>query len=128
MICAENTSFAARVWDLGAGDTFRGRTVSTIRGVVGLAHNPVAIISFAGHNDHPARCPAAYSETLQHGDEVSMRARDWIRFHGLREGDAVDLQQLRSEVTAASINPHSPTMNCLDDPYQLPFTLAVSSA
>lgn len=128
MICAKNTSCSARIWDLGAGDTFRGRTVATIRGVVGLAHNPVAIIFFAGDDDHPARCAAAYSDTLQHGDEMSMRARNWIRCHGLREGDAVDLQRLRSEVTAAGNNSHNPTMNCLGDPYQLSFTLAVSPA
>ena len=81
MVSMKNSSCAARIWDLGAGDTFRGRTVATIRGIVGLAHNPVAIIFFAGDNDHPARCAAAYSEALQHGDEVSMRvSRDRGRY------------------------------------------------
>lgn len=128
MICTKNSSYGARVWDLGAGDTFRGRTVATIRGVVGLAHNPVAIISFSEDDDHPARCAAAYTETLLHGDEVSMRARDWIRRHKLREGDAVDLQLLRSEVTATSTSSHSQTINCMNYPYQSSFTLADISA
>lgn len=89
-----------RIWDLVPGDTFRGRTIAAIRGVVGLAANPVAVICFCEEDHHPARYPAAYSETLQHGDDIALCARRWVRCHGLHEGDAVDLQLVRSQVTA----------------------------
>ena len=89
--------FVARIWDLAAGDTFRGRTITAIHGVVGLAHHPVAVIYFPD-TDHPARILATHSEALQHSGEITLRARAWIRAHGLGEGDPVDLAVLRSDV------------------------------
>jgi hypothetical protein len=87
-----------RMWDLGPGDTLHGRTIAAVQGVVGLASNPVAIIFFQGNDTHPARFPAAYPEALQHGDDIARGARRWIQGHQLHEGDAVDLQLLRSQV------------------------------
>lgn len=92
-----------RIWDLTTGDTFRGRTVTAIHGVVGLAYHPVAVIYFSG-TDHPARICATHSETLQHSGGITLRARDWIRNRGLSEGDPVDLATLRSEVLTTALN------------------------
>lgn len=93
-----------RVWDLIPGEVFRGRTIVAVRGEVGLASNPVAVISFAEDDPRPSRIPAAHSEFIQYCDEVATRARHWVRNHGLREGDAVDLASLRLDVT----NPFTP--------------------
>lgn len=91
-----------RIWDLEPGDTLHGRTVAAVRGVVGLASHPVAVITFQGDDTHPARFPAAYPDGLQHGDDIALRARRWISCRRLPEGTAVDLQLLRSEVMETS--------------------------
>ncbi|MFI7482067.1 hypothetical protein ACH9EU_06570 [Kocuria sp. M1R5S2] len=92
----------ARVWDLDIGMSFRGRVVSAIRGEVGLAHHPVALIFFGDGGEQPTRISAIYSETLQHSSRILPCARRWIQSQGLREGDALDLSLLRSEVLSAA--------------------------
>lgn len=98
MVSTMNSLHSPRIWELGVGDVFRGRTIAAVQGVVGFAHNPVAIIFFSEADGCPVRVPAAYRENLQHCDEIMLRARHWVRVHGLKEGDAVDLGLLRSEV------------------------------
>lgn len=87
-----------RVWDLQPGDTFRGKIIHDIYGLVGIAHNPVAVLTFREGESRPAKFPAAYAENMQHGDEVAHRARHWICAHNFHEGDGVNLRVLRSEV------------------------------
>lgn len=87
-----------RAWDLKAGDFFRGRTVAAVQGLVGLAHNPLAIIFFSEENAPPIRVPATHADAIQHTDEITLRARIWVRERRLREGDMVDLNILRHEV------------------------------
>lgn len=87
-----------RVWDFKKGDTYRGRRIATIQGVVGLANNPVAIFSFDEEGTHTLRFPAAYAENMQHGDAVVTRARCWVRSRGLGEGSTIDLDVLRAAV------------------------------
>lgn len=91
----ENTIPVTRIWDLVPGAHFRGHTITAIEGVVGLGHNPVAVLFFSGV-DRPAKIAASHSESLQHSDEVTLRAREWIRCHGLGEGDAIDLREIRA--------------------------------
>ncbi|MFI7581143.1 hypothetical protein [Kocuria kalidii] len=91
-----------RVWDLKPGDTFRGRTIVTIDGEVGLANNPVAVIFYEGCN-HSVRISAVHSDVVQGYDPIRFRARAWIHQHGLHEGDAVDIQLLRGEVLDSAL-------------------------
>ncbi|MFF0990866.1 hypothetical protein [Kocuria nitroreducens] len=94
-----------RAWDLAPGDTFHGRTIAAVHGMVGLALSPVAVFSFTEDSrEHraQARIGAAHCETHQHYDEIMLSARAWVRTHGLREGDALDLHRLRTEVMAAA--------------------------
>ncbi len=90
-----------RVWDLHPGDRVHGRTIVAVRGVVGLASSPVAVLSLKG--DDPAhtaqiRIGAAHPDVETGCDDVRRAARAWVRGHGLREGEAVDLDRLRTEV------------------------------
>lgn len=94
-----------RAWDLRPGDVFHGRTIVSVRGEVGLGSSPVAVLSLTGENPaHPVqtRVGAAHPDTDYGCDAVWLAARAWVRTHGLREGDAVDLDELRSEVMSAS--------------------------
>lgn len=96
---------AHRAWDLHPGDHIHGRTIATVRGVVGLASSPVAVLSFTGKNpEHPAqtRIAAAHPDRDTGCDDVWRAARAWVRGHGLHEGDAVDLDRLRTEVLDAA--------------------------
>lgn len=92
------TTSPARVWDLKPGNVFRGRTIATIQGVIGLASNPVAVLTFTTEDKHPVYISAVHSDLVQSCDSVRLRARAWVRHHGLREGDAVDIELLRAEV------------------------------
>lgn len=97
---------AHRAWDLHPGDRFHGRVIASVRGVVGLASSPVAVLSFTGEDPkHTAqtRIAAAHPEGDTGGDEVWRAARAWVRAHGLHEGEAVDLDRLRAEVLATTI-------------------------
>jgi hypothetical protein len=92
-----------RVWDLKPGDSFRGRTIAHIYGVVGLAHSPVAIISFSEASPgHTMRITATHSDTPSGSDTTLLHARDWIRHHELQEGDVISLGRLRAGVLAAT--------------------------
>lgn len=68
------------------------------QGVVGLANNPVAVLTSYSENEHPVRISAMHSELVQCCDSVRLRARAWGLHHELREGDPVDLEMLRAEV------------------------------
>ncbi|GGG69453.1 hypothetical protein GCM10011374_37340 [Kocuria dechangensis] len=90
-----------RAWDLRPGDCFHGRVIVAVRGVVGLASSPVAVLSFTGEDsEHPVhtRIGAAHPDVESGCDDVWRAARAWVRSHGLREGEAVDLELLRTEV------------------------------
>lgn len=96
---------AHRAWDLHPGDHFHGRTIATVRGVVGLASSPVAVLSFTGKDpEHTAqtRIAAAHPDRDTGCDDVWRATRAWVRGHGLHEGDAVDLDRLRTEVLDAA--------------------------
>lgn len=93
-----------RAWDLRPGDCFHGRIIVAVRGVVGLASSPVAVLSFSGEDaEHPVhtRIGAAHADVETGCDDVWRAARAWVRGHGLREGEAVDLDLLRAEVLGA---------------------------
>ncbi|GGG70517.1 hypothetical protein GCM10011374_38860 [Kocuria dechangensis] len=97
-----------RAWDLHPGDALHGRTIVAVRGEVGLGSVPVAVLSLAGdHPAHPAqtRLGAARPDTEYGCDDVWYAARAWVRENGLHEGDAVDLDRLRTE-----------TMSCIACP------------
>lgn len=94
-----------RVWDLHPGDRFHGRTIVAVHGVVGLASSPVAVLSLKGKDPaHPtqARIGAAHPDVESGCDEVRRAACAWVRCHGLHEGEAVDLERLRTEVLDAT--------------------------
>lgn len=98
---ATDCTSVLRAWDLHPGDVLHGRTIVSVRGEVGLGSSPVAVLSLAGdHPNHPAqtRLGAARSDTEYGCDDVWYAARAWVRDHGLHEGDAVDLDRLRTEV------------------------------
>ncbi len=91
-----------RAWDLCPGDHFHGRTVAAVHGVVGLASSPVAVISFIGPEHHQqARVGATHVDTGRGHDRLRLLARNWVREHGLSEGQAVDLARLRSDLLTA---------------------------
>lgn len=95
---------ARRGWDLRPGDHFHGRTIAAVHGVVGLASSPVAVISFTGPNTEQhsqARVAATLADTDRGHDRLLPLARNWVRFHGLAEGQAVDLVRLRNDVLTA---------------------------
>jgi hypothetical protein len=95
---------ARRGWDLRPGDHFHGRTIAAVHGVVGLASSPVAVISFTGPSTEQhgqARVAATLAETDRGHDRLLPLARNWVRVHGLAEGQAVDLAQLRNDVLTA---------------------------
>lgn len=90
-----------RAWDLHPGDCLHGRIIASVRGVVGLACSPVAVFSFTGEDpEHTARTRigAAHPDVELGCDDVWRAARAWVRRHGLREGEPVDLDRLRAEV------------------------------
>ncbi len=94
---------APRAWDLQPGDVLHGRTITSVRGEVRLGSNPVAVFSLMG--DHPAhplqtRIGAARPDTEYGCDDVWRAARAWVRNHHLNEGDAVDLDRLRTDVVS----------------------------
>lgn len=94
-----------RAWNLQPGDYFHGRTIASVRGVVGLAFSPVVVLSLTGKDpEHTAqtRIAAAHPDMDVGCDEVWQAARAWVRDHGLHEGDAVDLDRLRTEVLDAA--------------------------
>jgi hypothetical protein len=94
---------AHRAWDLHPGDVLHGRTIASVRGEVGLGSNPVAVFSLTGdHPAHPAqtRIGAARPDTEYGCDDVWRAARAWVRDHRLNEGDAVDLDRLRTDVVS----------------------------
>jgi hypothetical protein len=96
---------AHRAWDLHPGDYFRGHTIASVHGVVGLASSPVAVLSFTGMDpEHTAqtRIGAAHTDMDSGCDDVWRAARAWVRGHGLHEGDSVDLDRLRTEVLDAA--------------------------
>ncbi|GGG62233.1 hypothetical protein GCM10011374_26740 [Kocuria dechangensis] len=100
---ATDCTSVPRAWDLHPGDVLHGRTIVSVRGEVGMGSSPVAVISLAG--DHPAhpvqtRLGAARPDTEYGCDDVWHAARAWVRDHGLHEGDAVDLDRLRTEVVS----------------------------
>lgn len=76
-----------------------------MRGVVGLASSPVAVLSFTGkdpeHTTH-TRIGAAHPDKDTGCDNIWQAARAWVRDHGLHEGDAVNLDRLRTEVLDAA--------------------------
>jgi hypothetical protein len=93
---------AQRAWDLRPGDHFHGRTVAAVHGVVGLASSPVAVISFTGpERHHQTRVGATHVDTDRGHDGLRPLAQNWVREHGLSEGQAVDLARLRSDVLTA---------------------------
>jgi hypothetical protein len=70
-----------------------------------LASSPVAVLSFTGADpEHTAqtRIGAAHPDMDTGCDDVWRAARAWVRSHGLHEGDAVDLDRLRTEVLGAA--------------------------
>ncbi|MEX5270904.1 hypothetical protein [Kocuria sabuli] len=92
---------ARRAWDLRPGDHFHGRTIAAVHGVVGLASSPVAVISFTGPNTEQhsqARVAATRTDTDRGHDGLLPLARNWVRVHGLAEGQAVDLLRLKNDV------------------------------
>jgi hypothetical protein len=96
---------AHRAWDLHPGDCFHGRVIASVHGVVGLASSPVAVLSFTGEDpDHivRTRIGAAHPDVETGCDDIWHAARAWVRSHGLHEGDAVDLDQLRADVLGAT--------------------------
>lgn len=103
-IAARTPAVVPRVWDLQPGDHFHGRTIAAVHGTVGLASSPVAVITFHGHGpEHPsqARIGATHTEADRGHDELRPLARAWVCEHGLSEGQALDLGQLRTDVLAA---------------------------
>lgn len=93
-ITPRNVISISCIWDLAPGDHSRGHTITAVQGVVGLAHSPVAVL-FLSRNDRPVKISATHSDSVQHSDEVTLRARGWIRGHGLREGDDIDIREIR---------------------------------
>lgn len=101
------TPVAWRAWDLRPGDHFHGRTVAAVHAVVGLASSPVAVISFTGDDQahpRPARIGATRTSGDRGPDELDCLARRWVRDHGLIEGQALDLAQLRHDVLIAIVH------------------------
>lgn len=95
---------ARRAWDLRPGDHFHGRTITDVHGVVGLASTPVVVVSFTGPGTEQrsqARVAATYTDTDRGHDRLRPLARNWVREHGLVEGQPVDLARLRSDVLIA---------------------------
>lgn len=95
---------ALRAWDLRPGDHFHGRTIAAVQGEVGLASSPVAVISFTGPNTGQrgqARVGATHADTDRGHDRLRSLARNWVRVHGLAEGQTLDLARLRNDVLTA---------------------------
>jgi hypothetical protein len=93
-----------RAWDLHPGDCFHGRTIASVHGVVGLASSPVVVLVFTGEDSEhvvQTRIGAAHPDLEMGCDDVWRAARAWVRSHGLREGDALGLDQLRAEVLSS---------------------------
>jgi len=104
---AVDCAAARRAWDLHPGDCYHGRTIASVSGVVGLASSPVVVLVFTGKDPgHRARTriAAAHPEADAGCDDIWRAARTWVRTHGLHEGDAVDLNQLRTEVLGALLD------------------------
>lgn len=94
-----------RAWDLRAGDRYRGRTIASVHGIMGMGSSPVAVISFTSQDTdhaHQLKVPASYSGSSEDHDDVWLLARAWARSHGLHEGDIVDLVLLRTDVVDAA--------------------------
>lgn len=104
----DGSTAARRGWDLRPGDHFHGRTIAAVHGVVGLASSPVAVISFTGtgtgtgtEHHGQARVGATHTDSDRGHDRIRSLARNWVRAQGLVEGQAVDLDRLRSDVLIA---------------------------